>query len=78
VFLILFYISFVGPCGAGKSSIIRALTPEACPKPTVSNVLQAVPTSGDVHVFDTPFYLPVKHSTQKFDINNNSPGSLHR
>lgn len=52
-------ISLVGPCGAGKSSIIRALTPENCPKPTIASILQAVPTSGDVHVFDTSF-MPKK------------------
>ncbi len=46
-------ISLVGPCGTGKSSIIRAITPRTCAKPAISQPRQTVPTSGDVTIFDT-------------------------
>lgn len=48
----------------------------------MSNVLQAVPTSGDVHLYDTIFYLPINNSAQRnsshLDLNNAPSSPVNR
>lgn len=48
-------ISFVGPTGSGKSSIVRCITPPDCKKPQVAGACQLTPTTANIQIYDTVF-----------------------